>query len=251
MYKQDIHSIYNAPSLTLPRISGDSDEENIVFSLLHNGETCGQLTVLLQNNGCPMLSVHLSEPEVAKSLADELFKVCLLELMPDIGRPQVMLSVPDGWAELAPKYGFYPAGNGFFQRPPEETFCRKTGIACCGLACCLCDEQPGCKGCKMGGCSMTDSCTILHCCREKELEGCGRCEAFPCGERMLSNPRMRAFARFAAEMGEDTLLDTLQTGAKRGIIYHYPGSPTGDYDLPGSEEGVRALLERLRGYPKN
>ena len=55
----------------------------------------------------------------------------------------------------------------------------------------------------------------------------------------------------AAEMGEDTLLDTLQTGAKRGIIYHYPGSLTGDYDLPGSEEGVRALLERLRGYPKN
>ena len=68
---------------------------------------------------------------------------------------------------------------------------------------------------------------------------------------MLSNPRMRTFARFAAEMGEDTLMDALQTGAKRGTIYHYPGTLLGDYDLPGNKEAILSLLHRLCGYPKD
>ncbi len=251
MQETIIRSTYHTPALTLTRPDNGIDGEPIVFSLLYNGESYGELTVSFQDDGCPLLTVDLSGMQVDENFADELLKGCLLELMPDIGRPQAMLSIPDEWAALAPGYGFFSAEDGFFQRPAEEKFRREAGISYCGLACCLCDEQPGCKGCQMGGCSMTESCTILHCCRDKGLKGCGRCSEFPCGERMLSNPRMRAFARFAAEMGEDTLMDALQTGAKRGMIYHYPGTLVGDYDLPGSEEGILSLLHRMCGYPKD
>ena len=246
-----VHCTYRTPSLTLTRISDGADKKNMIFSLLHDGERWGELAVSFQDAGCPMLSVQLSGPQADENFADELLKICLLEMMPDIGRPQAILSIPDEWTALAPKYGFFPAGDGTFQRPAEEEFRREAGISYCGLACCLCDEQPGCTGCQMGGCSMTKSCTILHCCGDKGLKGCGRCSEFPCGERMLANPRMRAFARFAAEMGDDTLMDALQTGAKRGMIYHYPGSLVGDYDLPGNEERILAVLHRLCGYPKD
>ena len=129
-----VRCTYRTPSLTLTRIRDGADKKNMIFSLLHDGERGGELAVSFQDAGCPMLSVQLSGPQADENFADELLQICLLELMPDIGRPQAILSIPDEWTALAPKYGFFPAGDGIFQRPAEEKFRREAGISYCGLA---------------------------------------------------------------------------------------------------------------------
>jgi hypothetical protein len=59
---------------------------------------------------------------------------------------------------------------------------------------------------------------------------------------MLDNRRIRAFARFAREYGEEFLLDCLGKNEKTGIIYHYPDQLNGDYDIPETEEGIFDML---------
>ena len=59
--------------------------------------------------------------------------------------------------------------------------------------------------------------------------------------------RIRAFARYAGAFGQVALLDCLAEGERRGLSYHYPGKLTGDYDSPGTEEDIFALLCALGG----
>ncbi len=122
---------------------------------------------------------------------------------------------------------------------------RELGLAYCGLACCLCSENEGCKGCRQNGCAAWAECPNYGCVTERGLEGCWECPEFPCGKGMLEKPRMRAFVRFAKEHGVEGLLDRLAENERAGIVYHYPGGLTGDYDLP-TEEEVLDLLERGR-----
>lgn len=119
---------------------------------------------------------------------------------------------------------------------------RELGLACCGLACCLCSENGDCPGCQMDGCRGAGSCRNLLCCGEKGLHGCWECEDFPCDAPMLQKVRVRAFGRFAQKYGVETLLDCLEANEKAGIVYHRQGL-VGDYDLDTEQEIFQLLLK--------
>lgn len=138
-------------------------------------------------------------------------------------------------------------------RPPENTresgplpnFHKERGLAFCGLACCLCDEKEDCTGCRNGGCPDKEHCQSFNCCKDRGLQGCWECPEFPCDNPMLNQLRIRTFARFIADYGEDKLMQALENNARAGILYHYPGQLVGDYDLPENEGEILELL--LRG----
>ena len=124
---------------------------------------------------------------------------------------------------------------------------RELGIAYCGLACCMCSENVDCPGCRADGWINWESCPNRRDCLDRDLEGCWACRSFPCAGTILDNPRIRAFARYAGAFGQVALLDCLAEGERRGLSYHYPGKLTGDYDSPGTEEDIFALLCALGG----
>lgn len=118
---------------------------------------------------------------------------------------------------------------------------RAKGIAFCGLACALCSDSD-CPGCRDQGCRDRDWCKNLQCCKAKGLEGCWKCPEFPCEGTMLDKLRARTFATFARDHGTERLLDCLERNDRAGILYHYPGELTGDYDVPASADGIVAML---------
>jgi len=116
------------------------------------------------------------------------------------------------------------------------------GIGYCGLACCTCGNSDNCPGCRNNGCSSKEWCKHFSCCQEKGLDGCWECHEFPCSGGMFDKRRIRTFAKFIAEYGEGALVTRLQENEKSGIVYHYKGQVTGDYDRPASEEGIINLI---------
>lgn len=126
-------------------------------------------------------------------------------------------------------------------------FDRAKGIAYCGLACAVCDQNQTCLGCRDNGCTGRDWCRNLGCCKARGLSGCWKCSEFPCTGSMLDKPRIRAFATFAKELGAEMLLDCLERNERAGIRYHYPGKLIGDYDVPETETGIRHLILHGKG----
>jgi len=59
---------------------------------------------------------------------------------------------------------------------------------------------------------------------------------------MLDKIRVRAFARFIAQHGEAKFLDCLERNEKAGIVYHYQGQLTGDYDKFQTEEEIIGFI---------
>lgn len=59
---------------------------------------------------------------------------------------------------------------------------------------------------------------------------------------MLEKLRIRAFASFIRENGEEAMLSALERNEKLGIVYHYPGQLTGDYDQFATVEEITAFL---------
>lgn len=119
---------------------------------------------------------------------------------------------------------------------------RTKGLAYCGLACAVCGENGSCAGCRNEGCRDKEWCKNFNCCREKGLNGCWECPLFPCEGGMLQKLRIRAFARFIKEYGEETLLSCLEKNEANGVIYHYPGLLMGDYDRFQTEEEIMAFI---------
>jgi hypothetical protein len=119
---------------------------------------------------------------------------------------------------------------------------REKGIAYCGLACCVCSENADCAGCREGGCNFKDMCGNYSCCTGKGLTGCWACEDFPCGGNMLDKLRIRAFARFVREYGQQMLLDCLERNEQAGVLYHDEGRLTGDYDKFDTEEEIISYI---------
>ena len=117
---------------------------------------------------------------------------------------------------------------------------RAKGIAYCGLACCLCSED--CPGCRYDGCSGREWCKSLKCCKQMSYDGCWECGDFPCDNPMLSKLRIRVFAKFAKEYGKEMLMQALEKNEADGMVYHYHGQLTGDYDVPETEEGIKKLI---------
>ena len=53
-----------------------------------------------------------------------------------------------------------------------------------------------------------------------------------------------AFARFIAQYGQERLMECLEQNEKAGIVYHYPGKLTGDYDQFSTEaEIIRFIID--------
>ena len=59
---------------------------------------------------------------------------------------------------------------------------------------------------------------------------------------MLDKTRVRAFASFIKQYGEEALLDYLEKNEHDGILYHYPYKLTGDYDIPETEEKIIHMI---------
>ncbi len=119
---------------------------------------------------------------------------------------------------------------------------REKGIAYCGLACCVCSENKNCEGCRNDGCKDKEWCKNFNCCKAKGLNGCWECIEFPCSNSMLDKTRIRAFARFIKEYGEERLLSCLDINEQSGMQYHYKGELTGDYDEPKAEDEIIRLI---------
>ena len=105
---------------------------------------------------------------------------------------------------------------------------RESGIARCGLACCLCSENDHCSGCSTGECPDKAWCENRKCSMEKKLGHCYECE-LECKKGMLSKIKPYAFTQFIKRYGEKELLDCLERNEKAGIVYHRQGI-VGDYD---------------------
>ena len=123
---------------------------------------------------------------------------------------------------------------------------RTKGFGYCGLACCICSDG-ACPGCRREGCGNRDWCGCFRCGREKGHAGCWECAGFPCAGGMMEKTKVRAFARFLREYGEEKLMDCLERNERAGVVYHYPGGVLGDYDAPGTEEETIALILHGRG----
>lgn len=137
-------------------------------------------------------------------------------------------------------YGFVPVdefrhGSGYYAYKQKD-------IAYCGLACCVCSENKSCPGCQAGGCDIHGWCKNYNCCREKGINGCWECDEFPCEGGMLDKPRIRAFAHFAKEYGTEKLLRCLLTNKAEGIVYHYDGQLSGDYDKCKTEGEIYEMI---------
>jgi hypothetical protein len=116
------------------------------------------------------------------------------------------------------------------------------GFAYCGLACCICQED-SCPGCRSEGCTGKDWCKNFQCARAKGFVGCWECNDFPCEGGMLDKLRIRTFAKYIKEHGEDALMARLEINEQSGIAYHYEGQLVGDYDAADTEEGIIRIIE--------
>lgn len=118
---------------------------------------------------------------------------------------------------------------------------RERGLAYCGLACCVCEEQEDCPGCLVNGCSHGADCPMVKCCQKQGIDGCYACAKFPCKEEMLAKPRVQAFNIFRKRYGSTALMDCLERNEVEGIRYHKEGI-TGDYDQSDDIEEIITLI---------
>lgn len=59
---------------------------------------------------------------------------------------------------------------------------------------------------------------------------------------MLDKMRIRSFASFIREYGEEETMKCLARNEDAGIVYHYPGGLVGDYDTCSSEEDITRMI---------
>ena len=59
---------------------------------------------------------------------------------------------------------------------------------------------------------------------------------------MLDKLRVRTFAKFIGEYGEEKLMECLERNEKNGLVYHYAGQIIGDYDIPTTEEEIKNMI---------
>lgn len=214
----------------------------------HSGQVLGTMEVFSGSPGVLRLDLRSDQerPEVLK----ELLSLAVREFPRDFELEGLVIkAVPQAAVRRDVLAGLgFRGPDGFrdyedYYRLDFAKFRRELGIAYCGLACCLCSENGDCRGCKQNGCAAYAECQNYGCVTERDIDGCWECPDFPCGRGMLGNPRMRAFAKFAKEHGTEGLMDCLERNCNAGIVYHYPGGLTGDYDLP-TEQEILDLLER-------
>lgn len=203
------------------------------------------------DDSAKVLRIELAEAHGSDSHLEETLRLVVLTLIPAYALRGLRITVPHAHDRLPllKKYGFEPSGGveaapASYQRTERTFFDAGKGVAFCGLACCVCSENPVCTGCRKEGCKDKEWCQSFNCCKKKSLNGCWECPDFPCDNPMLNKLRVRTFAAFILEYGEAALIRALQKNEADGVLYHYPDQLIGDYDLPQSEAGIRALLSR-------
>lgn len=117
---------------------------------------------------------------------------------------------------------------------------RESGIARCGLACCLCSENTRCHGCNSGECPDKEWCENRRC---SAARGFGHCYECPqdCRKGLLGKSKPYGFTLFAKRYGEKRLLDCLERNEQNGVVYHREGI-TGDYDSFDDPEALIAFI---------
>jgi hypothetical protein len=65
---------------------------------------------------------------------------------------------------------------------------------------------------------------------------------------MLDKPKIRAFSEFVRRYGEEKLMECLAENERNGLIYHHPGTITGDYDESSETETIIHMI--LTGQKK-
>lgn len=182
---------------------------------------------------------------------EEFIRLAVLQWIRDfqIGSLKIKVSNAPERIPLLKKYGFVPSTTfrpqlGYYERPVIKAFDANKGIAYCGLACCVCSENKNCKGCQKDNCQDRGNCKNYNCCKLKNLEGCWECSDFPCDCPMLAQLRVKTFSKYVAENSLDHLIHALKNNEECGVIYHYSGQLTGDYDLFQSEEEIIQFINR-------
>lgn len=182
---------------------------------------------------------------------EELLRLVALHLIQDFKAESLKIkavNIPER-IPLLEKYGFVPSetfrpGMGYYERPKIKFFDPSKGLAYCGLACCVCSENKNCAGCRNDGCKGKDWCRSHSCCKTGGKKGCWECREYPCGYPMLEKPRIKAFAEYMKQYGEQDLIAALGRNEGNGVLYHYPGKLTGDYDLFQTQEELFRFLRQ-------
>lgn len=217
------------------------------------GEPIGTLEVFgAEKGGSGVLRVDLRGDYETPETLRELYRLAADRLIVDFPMgAMVTKAVPEAAArrQVLEELGFFGPedfrGYGGYYRMPAQAFRRELGVAACGLACCLCSENAVCSGCRSGGCPGHGECVNYNCAKKQRVKSCWECPEFPCGKGMFGSARILAFAKFAKEYGPERLLDCLERNHRQGVVYHWPGGLTGDYDLP-TERKIFDLLEKGR-----
>ena len=118
---------------------------------------------------------------------------------------------------------------------------RELGIARCGLACCLCNENENCGGCDSGSCPDFDRCENRKCSLARGISHCHVCPE-DCRRGLLGKIKPYGFTLFIKRYGMDALLDCLERNEQQGVVYHRQGYD-GDYD---DFDDVEALIRFIR-----
>lgn len=239
------------------RKAGSQSQEKGLFRFAilskETGNAVGTLecsSVTEGDDSAKTMRIGLAGQHDSESYLEEALRFAVLTLIPAHALRGLRVIVPHAHERvfLLKQYGFEPSEEGgpaLFQRADRTYFDAGKGMALCGLACCVCSENPTCAGCRNEGCKDRSWCQPFNCCKQKKLNGCWECPAFPCDNPMFNKQRVRAFAAFVLEHGEAALIRALQKNEADGVLYHYPGRLVGDYDLPENGSAIRAML--LRG----
>lgn len=239
-------------------------EECIAFWLKEYGERkYVRFALIPRDSGSPVgtmevfggdfgvLRMDIAAAYDREAYIEELLRLAVLRLIRDfqIKSLKIKSSNTPERIPLLKKYGFVPSETfypelGYYERPATKYFDPAKGMGFCGLACCLCRENKTCPGCKNKGCPDQNECQNYNCCQEKGLKGCWACADFPCRSDMLQKLRVRAFGKYMAQKGSDRLMAALKNNEEQGVLYHYEGQLTGDYDLLQSETEIFQFLDR-------
>lgn len=218
-------------------LKGNRDCPRLTILHLPEEAPVGTAEVCGKDGGLLLLRVDIAAAYETEQALCEILGLCIdgmFALFPSYDRMWVK-AIPQAVQRVAAlkRCGF--AGGFFFEGERGrwgdyyEIERPYRGMGYCGLVCVYCAERLGCAGCRKGGCPEKENCRPYRCGVTKEYSACGDCPDFPCTGCILDKMRIRTFAAYARDHGEETLLRHLKRNAERGICYHRNGL-TGDYD---------------------
>lgn len=224
-------------------------QDYVRFSIIPKLTNKAVGTVEIFGGEIGVLRIDISSEYEKEIYIEEIVQLAVLSFISDfeIDSLKIKVSNTPERVELLRRYGFEPSLTfrqelGYYERSKKKYFSKEKGIAYCGLACCVCSENENCVGCRNEGCKDKEWCKSFNCCKEKEINGCWECDEFPCDNPMLNKLRIRTFAEFILENGEEKLINELQKNEAKGVLYHYKNQLIGDYDLAKNKDEIKNLI---------